>query len=120
VATPTNSIPSGCALITGATSLTYKVSSLDLSKYIAVREVASNRSGTTLQFSATTRQVATVPDSNSTNPTITDTSNKAITTLRSGQTIRTTGVDWTGTPTPTRSFQWFVCDDRVSAGETLP
>ena len=108
-----DSLPSGCATITGATSTTYKVVGLDYGKYLRLKVVGTNSLGADTKYSAATAKIAGLDPVNTVAPSISGTPKVGITV---------TGVrgTWTGVPTPTLSYQWYRCRSAGSASATTP
>jgi hypothetical protein len=111
--TASDSLPSGCATITGATSTTYKVVGLDYGKYLRLKVVGTNSLGADTKYSAATAKIAGLDPVNTVAPSISGTPKVGITV---------TGVrgTWTGVPTPTLSYQWYRCTATGVAAATVP
>lgn len=103
-------LPNGsdCAVIGGATTQAYIVSSADLNARLRVRVTASNADGSAVAASNATTAVtaASRPPARVADPTI-------IGTARSGSTLTATQGQWSNSPT-SFSYQWVRCP--VSGG----
>jgi hypothetical protein len=108
-----DSLPSGCATISGASSTTYKVTSLDYGKYLRLKVVGTNSLGADTKYSAATAKIAGLDPVNTVAPSITG-------TPKVGTTVTGARGTWTGVPTPTLSYQWYRCTAAGSASATLP
>jgi hypothetical protein len=100
-----DSSPSTCTPIAGATSVDYRVVTEDLGRRIRSRVFASSKGGTTQATSAPTSVVATEggTPANSTTPSV---SGSALV----GSTITGTKGTWVGDQPITYSFSWLRCD----------
>jgi hypothetical protein len=108
-----DSLPSGCATITGATSTTYKVVGLDYGKYLRLKVVGTNSLGADTKYSAATAKIAGIDPVNTVAPSISG-------TPKVGSTVTGARGTWTGVPTPTLSYQWFRCKSAGSSSATTP
>ena len=105
-----------CVALAGATSQSYEIASNQLNKFLVVEVRATNSTNTDKPvsfFSASSAKVMAGPV-NTAAPEVT-----AASTTNSGQPIVGTQVNvtpgtWTGTPTPTKTYQWYLCDDQVN------
>jgi hypothetical protein len=118
VTTPSAAVPSGCSVISGATTKTYKLTSTDVGKYLVSRvsvSVNTNKSGSAgqaLRFSASSDQIKVAPAVVKADPP----RMSATTGIKVGQTVRTVDLgSWTGTPTPNLSHRWYICPATAKA-----
>lgn len=111
--TASDTVPSGCSAIGGATSATYKIDDPDYGKYLRVRVIGTNAYGSDTKFSATTAKVAASIATNTSSPTISGT-----TTVNS--TLAGSKGIWTGYPAPTFTYQWLRCSASGVAADALP
>jgi hypothetical protein len=109
-----STLPSGCVAIASATSSTYTIVDADISSYISVLQTLTNSAGTTTRWSASTTQIAGAPV-NTAVPTITG-------STMAGQVLTADVGTWRGTPTPTYSYEWYVCTTYLPNGQanTVP
>jgi hypothetical protein len=113
VQSPSNTVTSGCSLISGATSKTYRLTAADVEKYLVSKvtvTVATNKggsSGVNSRFSASSAQIYSAPAiSSSGNPP----AFKTGATFRVGATVEAGNLGtWTGTPEPNLSYSWYSC-----------
>jgi uncharacterized repeat protein (TIGR01451 family) len=91
-----------CIDITGATTSTYTLVSADAGSTIRILVTATNGSGSANASSVQTAVVAASP-ANTVTPSITG-------TTMVGQVLTANSGTWTGTPTPTLTYQWQRCD----------
>ena len=106
-----------CVALVGATAQTYQIAENQLNKFLVVEVRATNSTNTGSPvsfFSASVGKVLAGPV-NIEAPVASATS-----TTTSGQPIVGTQVNlsagtWNGTPTPTLTYQWYLCDDKVNA-----
>jgi len=102
------SLSSGCTDIPGATNQTYTLTASDVGRYVQVLVTATNSTGQWIGDSSSV--TSTTPTSaisgsgpiNAGLPVISG-------TTTDGQTLSTTNGTWSGTPTPTFSYQWHDC-----------
>jgi hypothetical protein len=85
--------------VAGATSATYSVVSGDVGKYLRVRVIATNGTGSATAFSTATAVVVGSAPVNSTNPSISG-------SATDGQVLSASSGTWSGTPTITYTYQW--------------
>jgi hypothetical protein len=97
----TSRIPSSCSQISSATSNTYTLSGDDAGKHVGYAVVGSNASADLIVLSPTTVAVGLAP-TNQSAPVISGTASV-------GQTLTGTAGQWTGSPTPRITYQWFTC-----------
>jgi len=109
----TDALPSGCSAISGATSSTYKLSTLDYGKYLRLKVVGTNTLGADTKYSAASAKIAGLDPVNTVAPTISG-------TPKVGTTVSAARGTWTGVPTPTNTYQWFRCTSAGSASSTQP
>jgi Ca2+-binding RTX toxin-like protein len=98
-----NSDGTGCANIPGATSSSYTIVAADAGKKLQVSVRATNTAGTSTVTALATDVVLANPPVNSSRPTISG-------LARVGSVLSATAGTWTGTPTPTFTYQWKRCD----------
>ena len=96
----------GWSNITGATSSTYTLQAADTGDTIQVVVTATNGGGSTPAASAPTTSIASLPV-NTALPTLSG-------SAADGQTLSTTNGSWSGTPTPTYTYQWQRCSNTSS------
>ena len=97
--------PSQCSSIAGATSSTYSQTATDAGRFITARTTKVNTAGTTSIWSVATEATSQIPTPVS-NPTISGTATR-------GATLTANPGSWQGFPTPSISYQWFLCDSQV-------
>jgi hypothetical protein len=107
---------SSCSEIVGATSTSYQLTASDAASYTRVRAVATNSSGTAVNTSSTSAQITAEP---------TLVTEAAISGIAQVGSTLTSSAKFTGTPTPTLSYQWLSCATLTStcieiAGATAP
>jgi hypothetical protein len=90
-----------CQDLPGATGATYAVQSSNLGSTLVVREVATNKDGNTLAFSAPTAVVAPRAPANA----ATDVP-RVVGRALTGATVTAAPGTWTGSPTITFAYQW--------------
>jgi hypothetical protein len=117
VASASNSVPAGCALISGATGSTFTPNDAQAAMHIlvAVKATAStNKSAldSTTKFSATIGEVLQ-PAAITAAPQITG-------YAHSGETLTAVAPSVIGVETPTVTKQWYLCDYVLSSGSALP
>ena len=101
-----SAVPGDCTPISGATSATYTPVAGDVGKYLRYEVIGTNSAGTTLAVSASTAAVGIAP-SNTALPGITTPTTTA--GIIVGSTATATAGTWSGTPTPTLSYNWYRC-----------
>jgi hypothetical protein len=102
-------VPSTCKVISGATRSTFKITTAQRGKYVAVLVT-----GTSLGTAATTWLSTTSVDVRATaiyKPAI-----RGTTTV--GKTLTAAKGTWTGYPTPTFTYQWYACTRAVTIART--
>ena len=105
----TSTLPAGCAEIPNAeTGLTHRLIAGDANKFVLLAEKASNRGGATRVFSASSEQIVSPP---SIDGTIGIEGNAWV-----GRSVSVTNDNFTGAPTPTKTYQWFTCDSLYAPG----
>jgi hypothetical protein len=107
-----DAVPSTCKVISGATRSTFKLTTAQRGKYVAVLVT-----GASLGTAATTWLSTTSVDVRATaiyKPAI-----RGTTTV--GKTLTAAKGTWTGYPTPTFTYQWYACTRAVTvARKTVP
>jgi alpha-tubulin suppressor-like RCC1 family protein len=98
--------PSGCSVISGATSLTYTPVAGDTGKFLRFEVIGTNSAGTTLAFSATSASVGVAP-ANTALPGITSNSGSAGVIV--GNSATAVPGTWSGTPAPGLTYKWYRC-----------
>jgi subtilisin family serine protease len=110
----TTSNVTSCASISGATRLTYALTSADRGKQIRLMITTSNAKGTAVQRSAATASIAGVdPPANTAYPTINGST--AAGTVTAGSTLTAGAGTWSGSPTG-YAYQWLRCPGPTSSG----
>ena len=108
------SVPSGCSAISGATELTYTPTTADKGKFLRMRSGGTGDGGQLFSFSKATAVIGTAPVSRaSAPPTVGG-------VLRVGRTLTAAKGTWTGSPTPTYTYQWYRCTATGAASATVP
>ena len=108
------SVPSGCSAISGATELTYTPTTADKGKFLRMRSGGTGDGGQLFSFSKATAVIGTAPVSRaSAPPTVGG-------VLRVGRTLTAAKGTWTGSPTPTYTYQWYRCTATGAAASTVP
>ena len=94
-----------CSPISGATNTTYTITNQDIGFTIEVLVTATNTAGTNQAASSPTNTIPAVsqPPLNNQPPTVTGTATV-------GNQLTATAGSWTGSPTPTFTYQWQDCD----------
>jgi hypothetical protein len=100
-AVPSNLIPSGCSVISGATGSAYIPLAGDLGKSIIVAETATRTGGSSAIWSASTLPTFMGP-TNTSPPTVSGAYS------RNGTLSLSPGI-WGGNPSPTLTYQWYSC-----------
>ena len=103
---------SGCVIIAGVSSNSYRTVSDDIGKYITARVTATNSEGS---LSSWANQYSQVLDA----PRLTAGATFAGSSLV-GSTLTLNRGTWTGTPTPSFSYQWLRCSNQVPAAQNTP
>ena len=98
-------VPTGC-VSTGVTGATYTVTQADIGSFMAPEVTATNPLGSATQFLPATAIVGQAPVVTA-RPAVTATS------PRVGRAISLSAGTWMGSPTPSLSFQWYVCTGAV-------
>ncbi len=105
VSTATATLPGTCSTITGETGQSYTLVDADLGRFITARTTIVNTVGTLTTIAASTVAVGSVPIF-TVAPAVTG-------TTIVGSTLTVSAGTATGTPTPTRTYQWFRCTDAI-------
>ena len=105
---PVQAANSSCAVITGASTATYKPAALDIGKFLAIAVKAKNSAGEAVGYSASTLAVRSTP-------TLT-LAPKVTGTFAVGNVISTTLGSWSGYPVPELSVIWQRCTSSITAG----
>jgi len=108
-----DALPAGCTVISGATRITYKLTTTDYGTYLRLKVVGTNVLGADTKYSAATAKIAGINPVNTVAPRITG-------TPRVGSAASSTPGTWKGFPTPTISYQWFRCTTAGSASTAQP
>ena len=110
-------VPTTCTKITGATRSTFKLTSAQRGKYVAVFVKGTSLRTTATTWLSKTTAAVVIADARATatvKPTVTGTSTV-------GRTLTAAKGTWTGYPTPTFTYQWYACTTVVSAARaTVP
>jgi serine protease len=111
VAVSTTRDPRGCSAISSAIGLTYTPLASDNDRYLRVRQVATNASGSLARFSTTSAIVASTPSLIS-SPSISGRPRVGrVTTARTGRYSGSSPLNYT--------YGWYACGGPVSASPTL-
>ena len=110
-------VPTTCTKIAGATRSTFKLTSAQRGKYVAVLVKGTSLRTTATTWLSKTTAAVVIADARATatvKPTVTGTSTV-------GRTLTAAKGTWTGYPTPTFTYQWYACTTVVSAARaTVP
>ena len=101
VSAASDSLPAGCTATGTRTGQTYIVGTDDVGKYISAEVVGTNNKGSTSKWTPSTAAITQAPGLES-DPFVSG-------TATSGQTLSLSANTWSGTPTPTISYQWMSC-----------
>ncbi|MTA10517.1 MAG: hypothetical protein F2527_06400, partial [Actinobacteria bacterium] len=115
VTSATQTVPGTCATINVATQTTYTLTSTQLGKYITVK-VTGTSAGTdpVSSLSVSTSTKVLTQTAATTKPTLTG-------AAKVGATLSANKGTWTGSSTPTLTYQWYACTQKVtSATQTVP
>jgi len=107
VATATATLPATCSPITGETGQSYTLADADLGRFITARTTIANTLGTLTTIAASTVAVGSVPVF-TVSPAVTG-------TTIVGSTLTVSTGTATGSPTPTRSYQWLRCSAAIDS-----
>ena len=110
VSAASDSLPAGCTAIGTRTGQTYVVGSSDIGQYISAEVVGTNNKGSTSKWTASTAAISSAPGLES-DPYVSG-------TATSGQTLTLAANTWSGTPTPTLSYQWMSCTQALGSIST--
>lgn len=113
--------PSNCRKIPAAPATrTYVLVDSNKGSFIRAKVTFTNSAGTATRWSASTSVISTAPATTGT-PTLSIKNGTAVVTVpKLGYKITATAPTWTGTPAPTSSFQWYICDTAHVAGTSVP
>jgi hypothetical protein len=98
------SSPGTCSNITGATASTYLLASGDVGMTIRLQVKAANTVGTSAAANSSETSTVTAAPANTALPTITG-------LTQVGATLTEHDGTWTGSPTPTLTYQWEQCNN---------
>jgi hypothetical protein len=98
------SSPGTCSNITGATASTYLLASGDVGMTIRLQVKAANTVGTSAAANSSETSTVTAAPANTALPTITG-------LTQVGSTLTEHDGTWTGSPTPTLTYQWEQCNN---------
>ncbi|MEN9992607.1 MAG: hypothetical protein RLY83_177 [Actinomycetota bacterium] len=109
-----NTLPADCAAVTGQTASSVQPTDAMAGKYLLAKVTLTTRTnkvgaGVASVYTSTTDAVRNRPGFNGTAPTISG-------TVHVGETLSATMLNVTGFEVPTSSYQWWLCNDIVSAG----
>jgi FG-GAP-like repeat/FG-GAP repeat len=108
ILTSFTTVPSGCSVISSATSATYQTTAADAGKYLTAQVAGSNVLGFALAGAVGTTAIQLASPVNTGPPTVSGSSS-----LGSTWTVNTG--TWTGTPAPTFGIYWLRCTHTVTA-----
>ena len=114
-----NSVSSGCTTVaSNGTGASYTPTVVDKATYTAtylmVAVTATSHAGTVTTYSAAGVALSTSPPSNAAAPTVPATPSTA-------SPMTATSGNWQGAPTPSLSYQWYVCSQAVAtSGVAVP
>lgn len=111
VTSATTTLPGTCAAITGETGPSYTLIDADLGRFITARTTITNNLGTLVTIAVSTVAVGSVP-AFTVAPAVTGTTIIGSTLVVSAGTV-------TGTPTPTRAYQWLRCSAAIETVVSL-
>lgn len=108
------SVPSDCKPISGATSMSYSATALDVGKYLRFEVIGTNAAGVTSAISATPSAPVGLAPTNTALPNLVDVDGGyagvipgLVETLAAGS--------WSGTPAPAITYKWYRCLTAVAA-----
>ena len=107
ITTATATLPGTCSLIAGETGQSYSLADADLGLFITARTTITNTLGTITTVAASTVAVGSVP-AFTVAPVVTG-------TTIVGSTLTVSAGTATGTPTPTRTYQWLRCSAAIES-----
>jgi hypothetical protein len=108
-----DSLPAGCTATGTHTGQTYIVGSNDIGQFIVAEVFATNFKGSVSKWSNAIGPMSSAPGLES-DPFVSG-------TATSGQTLTLAANTWSGTPTPTISYQWMRCTQALgSISSTKP
>ena len=107
VSAASDSLPAGCTATGTRNGQTYIVSTDDVGKYISAEVVGTNNKGSTSKWTASTAAITQAPGLES-DPYVSG-------TATSGQNVSLAASTWSGTPTPTLSYQWMRCTQFINS-----
>ena len=105
VTTATATLPPTCSLITGETGQSYTLAAADLGRFITARTTITNTLGTLTTIAVSSVAVGSAPVF-TVSPAVTG-------TTIVGSTLTVSAGTATGTPTPTRTYQWLRCSEAI-------
>ena len=101
VSAVSDSLPAGCTAIGIRNGQSYIVGSSDVGQFISAEVVATNFKGSASKWTGSIGPITSAPDLES-DPFVSG-------TATAGQTLTLAANTWSGTPTPTISYQWMRC-----------
>jgi alpha-tubulin suppressor-like RCC1 family protein len=106
IAARLTNVPGTCSTIPGASGPTYTQTSSDVGSYVLAVETRTNSLGVVSDSAGIVVQTASLPRS---------TTSPALSGVGIGNFVTLAGDVWSGTPAPSKSYQWFKCASPVIA-----
>ena len=106
-------LPAGCEIIARATADVYKPVVSLIDKYLILKVTAKNSAGEVSRFSASSDSVVSGPVLVTAPTYVGSVDGHPVV----GSSTSSDGGVWQGTPAPTKSYQWLLCDKDVTADD---
>ncbi|MEY2694299.1 MAG: hypothetical protein RL142_647, partial [Actinomycetota bacterium] len=106
-------LPTGCEVIAKANAAVYKPVVSLIDKFLILKVTAKNAAGEASRFSASTDSVVSGPVLVTAPTYVASVDGHPVV----GSSTSTLGGEWQGTPAPTKTYQWLVCDKEVTADD---